>query len=428
MWIPNPVPNCENINFHKPDHVNDDYCSLLGWYMAEGSASCVLSEEGNLRSARLIFSLSSDETEEAKQIEKYLLALSPPKEKGRGAGARVSIHKKEGSKSMDVRYGSVELYSLLSNDAGEGAQNKVFPNWLLYGDEESLKKTLKTILLGDGHIKKGITTFSSISEHLAYSVAFAFERLGIGANLRTVPEHTGNDGIKRKRCYEVRVRNNGYVKKLSKMLGLEDSSNTDGKIVERMPVVGDNRMRKITSVKRKGFKGKVYNLWIDEKHSYVTNVGLVGNCHPRDNIALSWLSREMDLSFDFFEAVMMSREKQTEWFADLVEFYDLPKKVILGKSFKPETNLTVGSPSILLKNVLKDRGVDVEMYDNHVDNLTQEELQAKVDACGQAVYFIGTRHDSFKDVVFPEGSVVVDPNRYIADQDGVDVVRLGENA
>ena len=24
-----------------------------------------------------------------------------------------------------------------------------------------------------------------------------------------------------------------------------------------------------------------------------------GSCHPRDNIALSWLSRELNLSFDF---------------------------------------------------------------------------------------------------------------------------------
>ena len=29
---------------------------------------------------------------------------------------------------------------------------------------------------------------------------------------------------------------------------------------------------------------------------------------------------------------------------------------ILGKSFKPETNITTGSPSILLKNILEERG------------------------------------------------------------------------
>ena len=29
-----------------------------------------------------------------------------------------------------------------------------------------------------------------------------------------------------------------------------------------------------------------------------------GGCHPRDNIALSWLARELDLSYDWFESVM----------------------------------------------------------------------------------------------------------------------------
>src|SRR6266478_7490998 len=97
-----------------------------------------------------------------------------------------------------------------------------------------------------------------------------------------------------------------------------------------------------------------------------------GGCHPRDNIALSGLARELGLSFDFFESVMIARERQTQWLAELMEAHDprgeLPMlKVILGKSFKPDTNITVGSPAVLLKNLLQERGHDVEMYDPYVD-------------------------------------------------------------
>ena len=42
-----------------------------------------------------------------------------------------------------------------------------------------------------------------------------------------------------------------------------------------------------------------------------------GGCHPRDNIALSWLSRKVDLSYDWYENLMLSREKHTEWLADI---------------------------------------------------------------------------------------------------------------
>jgi UDPglucose 6-dehydrogenase len=143
-----------------------------------------------------------------------------------------------------------------------------------------------------------------------------------------------------------------------------------------------------------------------------------GGCHPRDNIALSWLARKLDLSHDFFEDLMVAREDQTEWFADLIENYDLPK-FILGKAFKPETNLTVGSPAVLLKNILEERGIAVTCYDPHVD-LDKPKFT-------KAVYFIGTRHDIFATYKFPAGSVVLDPHRYIPDQDDVTVIRIGQS-
>ena len=43
-----------------------------------------------------------------------------------------------------------------------------------------------------------------------------------------------------------------------------------------------------------------------------------------------------------------------------------------------------------------------------------------------SVFLIGTRHELFREIKFPAGSVVVDPWRYIPDQEGVRVVRVGE--
>jgi len=92
-----------------------------------------------------------------------------------------------------------------------------------------------------------------------------------------------------------------------------------------------------------------------------------GGCHPRDNIALSWLARQHNLSFDLFEALMVCRERQTEWLAGLIvreENSQFSRPVeILGKAYKPETNLTVGSPATLLSNILTEMGVDHEHTD-----------------------------------------------------------------
>lgn len=148
-----------------------------------------------------------------------------------------------------------------------------------------------------------------------------------------------------------------------------------------------------------------------------------GGCHPRDNIALSWLAGEVGLSYDWYDNLMLCREKQTEWLADLIaEEKDkgaLPV-VILGKCFKKETNLTVGSPSILLRNILEERGVETRMYDPWID----EEAPPLEEA---AVFFIGTNHDKFLEYIFPENSVVIDPWRFIKDSSNIKLVHVGNS-
>jgi len=157
---------------------------------------------------------------------------------------------------------------------------------------------------------------------------------------------------------------------------------------------------------------------------YLTaGMGDGGGCHPRDNIALSWLSNELGLSYNWFDGIMRARENQTAWLADLIakEFDKGNKKVIiLGKAFKPETNLTVGSPSILLKNILLEKGINAEMYDPYID-------EHKFDTSKQrAIYFIGTKHNDFVNYKFASGSTVIDPHRYIKNQKDIKVIRIGE--
>ena len=148
-----------------------------------------------------------------------------------------------------------------------------------------------------------------------------------------------------------------------------------------------------------------------------------GGCHPRDNIALSWLSNELDLSYNWFDNIMKQRETQTEWLARLIEGNrkNNHKVYILGKSFKPETNIQTGSASILLKNIYEETFErEVIMYDPYVDLINTYDFKS-------GVYFIGTKHPDFTDFKFPNYSVVIDPWRYIPKQDDVEVIHIGNS-
>jgi len=158
---------------------------------------------------------------------------------------------------------------------------------------------------------------------------------------------------------------------------------------------------------------------------YMTaGMGDGGGCHPRDNIALSWLAQKLNLSYDWYESLMVCRENQTEWLADLIineyQKSNLPI-VILGKTFKKETNLVVGSPSILLRNILDEKQIPSIMFDPWID------VNNKAPLDNSSIYFIGTNHDLFLDYNFPNGSIVIDPWRYIQDQENITLIKVGDS-
>lgn len=142
-----------------------------------------------------------------------------------------------------------------------------------------------------------------------------------------------------------------------------------------------------------------------------------GGCHPRDNIAMSWLSNKLGLSYNFFDDIMMGREKQTEFLASIILENDGPY-YILGKTFKEETNLIVGSPAILLANILSEKGVRFTHYDPFVDTDIPDFVKG--------TYFVATRHNEFKNFRFPKGSTVIDVWRYLdINDDTINYIPVG---
>lgn len=118
-----------------------------------------------------------------------------------------------------------------------------------------------------------------------------------------------------------------------------------------------------------------------------------GPCHPRDNIALSSLAERLDLGYDLFDAISVSREQQAKNLASYLASFGLPV-VILGSNYKPNTQLTDGSYALLVGYYVKELGVDV-FFDNHSDDYN-------------SCTYLLSHENVYNDFPFKQNSVVVD--------------------
>jgi UDPglucose 6-dehydrogenase len=146
-----------------------------------------------------------------------------------------------------------------------------------------------------------------------------------------------------------------------------------------------------------------------------------GPCHPRDNIALSWLARELGLSRDLFTALMLQRQAYVEWLCDEFTAAAAGRPlVLLGTEYKPGTQLEAGSSSLLLGNLLAARGQQVRLVRTPVD-------ESEVDLGNHpAAFFLGCPSPQFLAARFPAGSIVLDPWHLIDRGGAVEVRHVGE--
>lgn len=396
-----------------PDYATPEYLELAGWYLSEGSLDL------SARRGRLAFALHIDEVEEANRIAELLAICEVPRESGRGANSVITIQVRPHAKGRVVRFGNMGLARRLYADFGKGAGEKYLPPWALWSEPKTAALLLEGLLKGDGRINAHGVSFSTISESLAWGVHILLTRLGATPNTRVIPERPGH-----RRSFEVRVRNRTQAREIFAAV------NIDTRPVGIHEVTLDPwRQVRLGSVGE--YTGPVHNLWVQGSHTFVTAAGAVHNCHPRDLIAMAWLSEHLGLSHNLFKQLVRAREAQTVWLMDQVinrlNFTDLDEIIVLGRAYKADVGLCQGSPAVLLYNYLRsyvenvpDANFTVNAYDPHVEGFSDSPSPKR-----PAVYVIATNHSAFKSYKFPPGSVVIDPWRFIAPQPGVTVIGVG---
>jgi UDPglucose 6-dehydrogenase len=125
-----------------------------------------------------------------------------------------------------------------------------------------------------------------------------------------------------------------------------------------------------------------------------------GACHPRDNIALRWLAKDLGLGYDLFEGIMTAREKQAEHMA--TEILKHGQNIYFtSDSYKPGTDLVDGSYSLLVQHyVQKQGGIIVDGMDDPVEVVVRVHESDEITVDDKTIIFDPWRS-------YPEGENVV---------------------
>ena len=134
-----------------------------------------------------------------------------------------------------------------------------------------------------------------------------------------------------------------------------------------------------------------------------------GSCHPRDNIALRYMAKKLDLGYDIFDAVMNAREVQAQNIAtklcEIAKEKELPI-LINGIAYKPGVPYIDGSYALLVAQYCHEYGFNPMQVDPLVFGADSGPFRACVLLAHPELY-----------VELSEDSVVVDPWRsYTSDK------------
>ena len=148
-----------------------------------------------------------------------------------------------------------------------------------------------------------------------------------------------------------------------------------------------------------------------------------GSCHPRDNIALRYMAKKLDLGYDIFDAVMNAREVQARNVAvklcDIAKEKELPI-LINGISYKPGVPYIDGSYALLVAQYCTESGYQPV----YVDPLTGDDYNPIQPCVFLLAHSASTTYqytgENVIDVLYcdvPDGSVIIDPWRSYVNKD-----------
>jgi len=237
--------------------VDTDFLRLIGYYLSEG----YVRTQRNKGTLGFVFS-----SKETNYIEDTILCIK------RIFGLEPAEIKRSHN-AADIKFYSARLARFFSKHFGKGAINKRIPHWIMLLPSQKQEALLCGLWRGDGYINNQVAKFVTISEQLAFQVRNLLLRQEIIFSFLERPA----TGIHKKN-YSIYVKDDRSLEKLARIVGVELTIPKKLKNHHKAWFENGYFHVPIWRVEPLTYDGLVYNLEVEESHSYVSNSMALHNC------------------------------------------------------------------------------------------------------------------------------------------------------
>jgi NifU-like protein involved in Fe-S cluster formation/DNA-binding transcriptional regulator WhiA len=246
--------------------LNSDFLRLCGYFLSEGNI------QSKPCKTYISFTLNIKEKKIVKDIRNIVKKCF---------GLKIKIKKNKKHNTVTVLLYSAILARLFKSLFGNYADKKKIPQFMMLLPPKKQVALIRGMWLGDGYInlrreipKAG---YSTISYQLAQQIKVLLLRQGITPSFYIEKPKIKNE-VRHKKAYRIHIGDKGSLKKMANILGIRFryDQNKRNRIYSWFK---DNYLfTPIKSIKKVLYKGKVFNLEVENTHSFTTSALCVHNC------------------------------------------------------------------------------------------------------------------------------------------------------
>ncbi len=268
ITLPGKLPK-DNRSSELPEQIeiNAAFMRLAGYYLAEGYVHKRTKKKNKIDS-EIYFTFNIKEKEFVDDVIDIVKQLFNDK-------ISASIKEKPEKNTVDVSINSARLARLFRELFGSGAGNKKLPHFIVLSSPELQRELLKAMWRGDGWIHKTKLrgSYKTISFVLAEQMKLLLLRQGI---VPTIIKEDAKEG--HKAAWAVWVLGKRDFPILNKILETNQKYQIPKGKGSSSIVFEDYAMLPVSGIDTFDYDGPVYNMEVEDVHSYVSGNAILHNC------------------------------------------------------------------------------------------------------------------------------------------------------